>query len=639
MWRILVLSVALSAVAVLAKSPLHSQVPLPLSAARPLPTNIPALRIVGGNEATPGQFPHQVGIWITRKKAQYFCGGSILNANTVITAAHCAVAGDSFEIVFGAHEIRKDTTVTRKTHKKLVHENYQDDGNISNDIALLYFDSPILFTDTIQPIRLPRKNQGSFWNSEVTASGWGLLHTNDETVASVLHFVKSRVVTNFYCKLRYFFNYVRDTNICISGWWAKGTCEGDSGGPLVVYEKDGKPTLVGLTSFGISFGCSVSWPSVFTRVGSYVDWIEAGIKQLSGGHPAGSGRAAQKEACAPWFPVVAMRVSVAVLLASWLSFSRSQETDWSSVRLMTGEPQLLRQHVMDMEMEGVDYPDTPFLSRVGETRSGGDAAGGRIVGGQEAEPHQFPWQVGMLIQDKDGEMFFCGGSLLTPSWVLTAAHCAEPGYIFEVILGAHRIREHEPSQQRFKVKKDDSTVWVHPEWDSNETVNDIALIKLPGAATLNDYVQLTRIQSKERAGASLWNKNATMSGWGKPSDSAQSISPVLRFVVTRIVSNYYCNFRYLFFLIKDTNICTSGFPGKSTCNGDSGGPLTVPDDDGKETQVGITSFGIGLGCEKTWPPAFTRVSSYLDWIAKVTGGGFHDTAELGPLSSSNSTRW
>ncbi len=62
---------------------------------------------------------------------------------------------------------------------------------------------------------------------------------------------------------------------------------------------------------------------------------------------------------------------------------------------------------------------------MGDARSGGDS-NTRIVSGQEAEPHKIPWQVGMLIQGKDGEMFFCGGSLLTPTWVLTAAHCAEP---------------------------------------------------------------------------------------------------------------------------------------------------------------------------------------------------------------------
>ncbi|XP_052132727.1 brachyurin-like [Frankliniella occidentalis] len=280
MWRLLLLSVAVSGA--LALSPLQSQVHLPLSAARPIPQNIPALRIVGGNEAAPGQFPHQVGIWIYKHKSKFFCGGSILNQNTVITAAHCAEAGDSFEIVFGAHHIRKDTSVVRETTKKLVHPKYQDDGHISNDIALLHFDVPIDYTETIQPIRLPSKSQGSLWHAEVTASGWGLLHTDADSVADTLHFVKSRIVTNLYCKVRYFLNYVRDTNVCISGWWAKGTCEGDSGGPLVVYEKDGKPTLVGLTSFGISLGCEVSWPSVFTRVSSYVDWIEAGIKELSG---------------------------------------------------------------------------------------------------------------------------------------------------------------------------------------------------------------------------------------------------------------------------------------------------------------------------------------------------------------------
>lgn len=57
--------------------------------------------------------------------------------------------------------------------------------------------------------------------------------------------------------------------------------QGDSGGPLVVYESDGRPTLVGITSFGIGFGCQVSWPPAFTRVSSYLDWIEQGIKTLS----------------------------------------------------------------------------------------------------------------------------------------------------------------------------------------------------------------------------------------------------------------------------------------------------------------------------------------------------------------------
>ena len=69
--------------------------------------------------------------------------------------------------------------------------------------------------------------------------------------------------------------------------------------------------------------------------------------------------------------------------------------------------------------------------------------------------------------------------------------------------------------------------------------------------------------------------------------------------------------------VKSTNICIKTTGGFSTCNGDSGGPLVLANEE--RTLIGITSYGIALGCEVGWPGVFTRVTSYLDWIKEKSG--------------------
>jgi secreted trypsin-like serine protease len=68
--------------------------------------------------------------------------------------------------------------------------------------------------------------------------------------------------------------------------------------------------------------------------------------------------------------------------------------------------------------------------------------------------------------------------------------------------------------------------------------------------------------------------------------------------------------------VKKTNLCARGEEKESVCNGDSGGPLVL---EGTNTLVGVTSFGSNVGCEQGVPAGFTRVTSYLDWLAKHTG--------------------
>ncbi|XP_042889047.1 chymotrypsin BI-like [Penaeus japonicus] len=224
----------------------------------------------------------------------------------------------------------------------------------------------------------------------------------------------------------------------------------------------------------------------------------------------------------------------------------------------------------------------------------------RIVGGYEAAPHSWPHQVALFI---DGAQF-CGGSLISSEWVLTAAHCMDGASMVEVVMGAHNIRQHEPSQ----VSMTSYNFFTHESWNSWFLKNDIALIKLPSPVAFNQYIQAVRLPAFDVPAGSY----VTPTGWGKPSDASNGISDVLRQVSVPVITNMECGM--YFGTIGDGNICVSTTGGHSTCNGDSGGPLNS----GGLT-YGITSFGSNSGCEKGFPAVFTRVTHYLDWIRQKTG--------------------
>merc|ERR1712234_46188 len=119
----------------------------------------------------------------------------------------------------------------------------------------------------------------------------------------------------------------------------------------------------------------------------------------------------------------------------------------------------------------------------------------RIVGGFEAEPNQWPWQVALFVDNA----WFCGGSLISENYVLTAAHCVDGASYYDIMAGAHNVRESS---------------------EPNSLSNDIALIELPSPITFNDYIKPSCLPSVRD----------TATGWGKPSDNAGGISPVLRIV-------------------------------------------------------------------------------------------------------------
>jgi len=224
----------------------------------------------------------------------------------------------------------------------------------------------------------------------------------------------------------------------------------------------------------------------------------------------------------------------------------------------------------------------------------------RIVGGIEATPNSWPHQVALFIDD----MYFCGGSLISNEWVLTAAHCMDGAGFVNVVMGAHNIRQNEASQ----VSMTSYDHFTHENWNSWLLTNDLALIKLPSPVEFNDNIQAVKLPSFDISVGTV----VTPTGWGRPSDSASGISDVLRQVDVPVMDNDSCDAVYG--IVGDGVVCIDATGGKGTCNGDSGGPLNH-----NGMTYGITSFGSSAGCEKGYPDAFTRVNYYLDWIEAKTG--------------------
>lgn len=240
---------------------------------------------------------------------------------------------------------------------------------------------------------------------------------------------------------------------------------------------------------------------------------------------------------------------------------------------------------------------------------GTTSAQNKIVGGVEAVPGEFPWQVAIRI---DG-MYFCGGSLIDSTHVLTAAHCTDGATSLSLTFGAHDVTTNEPSQ----VTVSSISYTLHPNWNPSNLAGDMSIITLDSPITFNDRIQpicLVGANAPTYAGVDL-----LVSGWGKPSDAATGISPVLRKVVVQGITTLQCRVNYIGLGINDDILCVATTGGKGSCNGDSGGPLSFINPDGTFNQVGVVSFGSSRGCEVGVPAGFSRVSSYTQWLTDNTG--------------------
>nr|XP_032833601.1 venom prothrombin activator porpharin-D-like [Petromyzon marinus] len=230
----------------------------------------------------------------------------------------------------------------------------------------------------------------------------------------------------------------------------------------------------------------------------------------------------------------------------------------------------------------------------------------RIAGGQECPLGECPWQV--LLLDKKGEGF-CGGTILSREWVLTAAHCipSEPDI---VIVGEHNRTVSEPTEQTISIKQ----IVMHNRFNNATYDNDIALLQMSEPIKFNKYVLPACLPEPDFADNVLKEELARISGWGYLRERGLK-AKVLQTSFVPYQDMARCKESSSYTITK--NMFCAGYSDSKTdaCQGDSGGPHVTPYAN-TWFSTGIISWGEGCNRKGKFG-IYARVSRYLPWIDTV----------------------
>ncbi|XP_072250598.1 suppressor of tumorigenicity 14 protein homolog [Leuresthes tenuis] len=237
----------------------------------------------------------------------------------------------------------------------------------------------------------------------------------------------------------------------------------------------------------------------------------------------------------------------------------------------------------------------------------------RIVGGQNAELGEWPWQVSLHFKTYG---HVCGASVISDRWLLSASHCfitTSPDNLVP-----SNWQSYSGMQNQFKmdgVMRKVKRIITHPNYNDFTFDYDISLLELTEPLEFTNTIQPICLPSSSHifpAGMPCW-----VTGWGALREGGQK-AQILQKASVKIINDTVCN------VVTENQVTSrmlcSGFlaGGVDACQGDSGGPLACFEESGKWFQAGIVSWGEGCA-RRNKPGVYSRVTKLRDWIKKETG--------------------
>uniref|UniRef100_A0A182SZ29 Peptidase S1 domain-containing protein n=1 Tax=Anopheles maculatus TaxID=74869 RepID=A0A182SZ29_9DIPT len=227
-------------------------------------------KIVNGTDAAIENYPFVVSL--RGASGGHSCGGSIITKRWILTAAHCV---DYTTPLYQTVQVGR-TNISRTEDESIyaiesvvIHPNYNPSDSYIDDIALLKLSKPLVFSEQVQPVRLPKRffEIDTLQSELVTLVGWGR-NASDGPVQTTLQQIDYYAVPNEQCN-QIHGNHIYPSQICAAEpGGGKGQCSGDSGGPLMY-----KQFQVGIVSWSIKPCAVAPYPGVLTKVSYYVDFI------------------------------------------------------------------------------------------------------------------------------------------------------------------------------------------------------------------------------------------------------------------------------------------------------------------------------------------------------------------------------
>lgn len=277
---------------------------------------------------------------------------------------------------------------------------------------------------------------------------------------------------------------------------------------------------------------------------------------------------------------------------------------------------------IDYNDENAVEPNGPVVKKCGHRNKKNTST--RIIGGDEVQPNEFPWMVGVFYRMRSGDLRYIGGaSLIHESVILTAAHLVERFTPDQLVIraGEHDILDTKNDGKR--QERNVTNIIVHEDLYVQSLINDIALIVVEKPFELSNAVNTVCLPPQSIQTDA--NVMCTSSGWGKNGvDRNGKYQATLKKVELPIVEQGKCEnlFRRTrlgsYYNLDDSLMCAGGGY-RDTCKGDGGSPLfcEIPHDKGRFYQTGIVAGGIGCGGKV--PGLYVNVAHFSNWITQQFG--------------------